>query len=42
MVTPKERLKALETNVSDIKEGMAKMFAELQKLSEFMNSRGDS
>ena len=41
MATHKERLEALETNVSDIQEGMGKLFMELQRLSESLNSRGD-
>ena len=31
MATHKKRLEALETNVSDIQEGMVKMFVELQR-----------
>ena len=42
MATHKERLEALETNVSDIQEGMGKLFTKLQRLSEFLNSRGDA
>ena len=42
MANHKERLEALENNVSDIQEGMSKMFVELQRLSESLNSRGDS
>ena len=41
MTTHKERLEALETNVSDIQEGMGKLFMELQRLSESLNSSGD-
>ena len=41
MATHKKRLKALETNVNDIQEGMGKLFMELQRLSESLNSRGD-
>ena len=42
METHKERLEALENNVSDIQEGMSKMFVKLQRLLESLNSRGDS
>ena len=41
MVTHKERLEALENNVSDIQQGMTKMFVELQRLSKSLNSKGD-
>ena len=42
MATHKERLEALEANVNDIQEGMTKLFTTLQRLSESLNSRGDS
>ena len=42
METHKEKLETLENNVSDIQEGMSKMFVELQRLLESLNSRGDS
>ena len=34
--------KTLEIHVSSIQEGRAKMFAELHRLSESLNSRGES
>ena len=42
MATHKERLKTLEIHVNNIQEDMANMFAELQRLSESLNSRGDA
>ena len=38
MATHKERLKTLEIHVSNIQKAMAKMFTEIQKLSETLNN----
>nr|GMD47364.1 Retrovirus-related Pol polyprotein from transposon 17.6 [Ipomoea batatas] len=42
MATHKERIEALEANVTEINEGLSKLLAEVQKLTESVHSRHDS
>ena len=42
MATHKERLETLEIHVNNIQEGLTKMLAKLHRLSESLNSRGES
>nr|GMD40651.1 Retrovirus-related Pol polyprotein from transposon 17.6 [Ipomoea batatas] len=42
MATHKERIEVLEANVTEINEGLSKLLAEVQKLTESVHSRHDS